>query len=391
MVTGIEHAPTAEGSLESLVVVLLDDVDRITEQAARRLQASLRSYGPVAVDDLCPVAHMNISNLLRLVLDPGMDRGRAELAYRESGETRASQGVTADDMLNGWRIGMETLREEAHHAAATVGVGDDVLLAFLEAMLRWGDVGMIATASAHREAEFETARHEEHHRTNLVRGILFGTVSTAAVRIQALAFGLDPAGSYHAVRARPGGDLTVRALERQLGVADGAGPRRGLAALVDGDLAGFVLAPLPETVAATVGVGPAVPLHELANSFRLATRAFEGAAAIAAQGPVEMNRLGLWPAVLADRDVGDELLRRIIDPVCAEGKAGLAALETVERYLANDLRLSVTAEQMFLHVNTVRYVAPGARPLLSRGTRRPRATLSPRLWRAAPARRTLVG
>jgi DNA-binding PucR family transcriptional regulator len=147
----------------------------------------------------------------------------------------------------------------------------------------------------------------------------------------------------------------VRALERQLGVADGAGPRRGLAALLDGDLAGFVLAPLRGPIAATVGIGPPATLDGLENSFRLATRALESAVAAELSGPVEIDQLGLLPAVIADSDVGDEILRRIVDPVLAHGKTGMALLDTVARYLENDLRLELTAEQLFLHVNTVRY------------------------------------
>jgi len=355
MLTGIDEGSSTEAALKHLVEMLLHDLDRIVEHAVEHLQAASRSYAVLAPGELAPVAATNISNLLTLVLDPDTDRACVERAYRESGEIRARQGVTSDEMLNGWRAGMEALREEAHEAAATLGLGADVLLAFLEAMLRWGDVGMVATASAHREAEFERARHEQHHRANLVRGILFGTLSTAAISVQAMGYGLDPAGTYRAVRSRPTAKATLGALERQLGVADGAGSRRGLAALVDGDLVGFVLEPVPRTVTATVGIGPPGPLHELANSFRLATRAFEGATSLPVEGPVAMDRLGLWPAVVADRDVGDALMRRIVAPLLAEGNAGVSVLETVERYVANDLRLTVTAEEMFLHVNTVRY------------------------------------
>jgi hypothetical protein len=214
---------------------------------------------------------------------------------------------------------------------------------------------MVATASAHRDAEFELARHEQHHRTNLVRGILFGTLAPATIRVEAGSYGLDVSAQYRALRARPDDELTVRALERQLGVADGAGPRRGLAALLDGDLVGFVVDPLRGSISARVGIGPPAALHDLGNSFRLATRALEGAAATDLTGPVSIAQLGLWPAVIADRDVGDELLRRIVEPVLAHGRTGEAVLETVVRYLANDLRLEVTAEEMFLHVNTVRY------------------------------------
>jgi hypothetical protein len=353
-----------------LAALLLADADRIAERAAARMQELLPSYAKVPLAELTPIVLANTRNLLGAIADPQTDRSRAEADYQASGETRARQGIAGDEMLHAWRIGLEVTREEAHVTAEKAGAGSAELLEFLEAMWQWGDVGMIATARAHREAEFELARHEQHHRTNLVRGILFGTLSRAAIGVQAAGYGLDLDGSYHAVRARPGGELTVRALERQLGVADGAGPRRGLAALLDGDLVGFVLAPLPGSIATTVGVGPPAALHELANSFRLATRALEAATATGAPGPVAMEQLGLWPALIADGDVGDELMRRIVAPVLAQGRTGEAVLETVVRYLDNDLRLEVTAEEMFLHVNTVRYRLRRFEELSGMGLRR---------------------
>jgi hypothetical protein len=351
----IEDAQDTAAAVRRLAEALLADVDRIAARAAARMQDLLPSYAKVPAGELIPVVLANTRNLFEAIIDPGVDRTRAESDYRAAGDARARQGIAGDEMLHGWRIGLEVSREEAHAVAHELGLGKDVLLEFIEATLRWGDVGMLATASAHREAEFEIARHEQHHRTNLVRGILFGTLSPAAIRVQASGYGLDLSGPYRAVRARPAGDVTARVLERQLGIADGAGPRRGLAALLDGDLVGFVLDPLPSSVTAAVGIGPPALLHELGNSFRLATRSLEGAIATDASGPVGIDALGLWPAVIADRDVGDELLRRIVDPVLAQGRIGEAILETVVRYLDNDLKLEVTAAEMFLHVNTVRY------------------------------------
>ena len=355
MAARTEEAQGTMTPLQRMAALLHADSERIAERAASRMQELLPSYARVPLDELVPIVLANTRNLLAIIQDPEMDRSGAEADFRAAGESRARQGITNDEMLTAWRIGLEVTREEGHRIADELGIGKDVLLEFVEATLRWGDVGMLATVSAHREAEFEMARHEQHHRTNLVRGILFDTLAPAEIRVQAAGYGLDLAGAYHAVRARPTSDLTMRALERQLGIADGAGPRRGLAALLDGDLVGFVLEPLPGTITATVGVGPPAALHELGNSFRLATRAFEGAAATCATGPVGMESLGLCPAVIADRDVGDELLRRIVDPVLAHGRTGEAVLETVVRYLDNDLRLEVTAAELFLHVNTVRY------------------------------------
>lgn len=341
--------------LHQLTEALLADADTLADRAAQRMQEQLPSYASVPLEELTPVVRANTRNLLEMILDPERDRTAADAAHREAGETRANQGVSSDEMLYGWRIGMEVTRERARETAEELGIDKGVVLDFVEAMLYWGDVGMLATARAHRDAEFEIARHEQHHRTNLVKGVLFGSLSPAAIRVQAGGYGLDLDAAYHAVRARPAGDLTMRALERQLGVADGAGPRRGLAALLDGDLVGFVAAPLPGTITATVGVGSPGALHELANSFRQATRAFEGGSAVGRSGAVTLGELGLMPAVIADGDVGDELLARVIAPVLAEDRIGALALDTVARYLENDLRLEVTAEQMFLHVNTVRY------------------------------------
>lgn len=342
-------------ALERLVEALLARADSLAERAVEGFQEMFPSYARHDRAALMPVVLRNTISLLESIRDP--DRGtEAELDfYRESGEQRARMGITSDEMLHAWRIGMKVTREQAYATAVELGIGDDVVLQFVEALLRWGDVGMLESAAAHRRTELEMARHEEHHRANLVRGILFGTLAPAAIRVQAATYGLESGATYCAIRARPTPEVSVRALEYGLGVADGAGPRRGLAALLDGDLAGFVQFPLRGSVTVALGLGPPATLDALENSFRLATRALEVATATGLSGAVGIDELGLLPAVLADRDVGDEILRRIIEPVLAHGKPGVTLLDTVARYLENDLRLELTADQMFLHVNTVRY------------------------------------
>ncbi len=217
---------------------------------------------------------------------------------------------------------LDTVREQAHAIALELELGDSVRLEFVEATLRLADTGMLATTKSHREAEFEMARHEQHHRANLVRGVLFGTLSPSAIHVRATAYGLDPTASYCAMRARPTSEVPARMLEAQLGVADGAGPRRGLAALLDGDLAGFVLAPVRSTVRAPVGLGPPATLDALEKPFRLATRALETAVATDRAGLVGIDSLGLAPAVIADGDIGDALLARIVEPIVAKGRTG---------------------------------------------------------------------
>ncbi len=139
--------------VKRLAGVLLDDVGRIAECSVARTQELLPSYAKVPAEKLIPVTLTNTRNLLEAVRDPDADPIRPEDHFRVSGETRVSQGIAADEMLQAWRIGLEVVREEAHPAARQLGIADDALLEFVEATLQWGDLGMRKSASAYRETE----------------------------------------------------------------------------------------------------------------------------------------------------------------------------------------------------------------------------------------------
>jgi signal transduction histidine kinase len=140
-------------SASLLAGVLLGDVEQIVERTTALMQERLPSYARWSCEDLIPVVLADTRHLLEAIRDPDSDRGRAELDHRASGETQARRGVTSDDLLQGWRIRLEVVREEAHARADELGIGDCMLLEFFEATLRWGEVGMCAFVSAHREIE----------------------------------------------------------------------------------------------------------------------------------------------------------------------------------------------------------------------------------------------
>jgi signal transduction histidine kinase len=140
-------------AVQRLADALLEDVERITSRSVRRMQELLPSYAKVPADALFPVTLTNTRNLLEAIRDPGADPGPADHHFRQSGETRLTQGITADEMLQAWRIGLETVREEAHPVATRLEMTDAALLEFVEATLQWGDVGMRSSAAAHREGE----------------------------------------------------------------------------------------------------------------------------------------------------------------------------------------------------------------------------------------------
>jgi signal transduction histidine kinase len=139
--------------VEQLAGALLDNVERIAARSVARMQELLPSYAKVPAEKLVPVTLTNTRNLLEAVRDPDANPVRDEDHFRVSGETRLSQQIAADEMLQAWRIGLEVVREEAHPVASRLGIADDVLLAFVEATLQWGDLGMRRSALAYHETE----------------------------------------------------------------------------------------------------------------------------------------------------------------------------------------------------------------------------------------------
>ena len=140
-------------AVERLVGALLDDAERIARHSAARMQELLPSYAKVPADELIPVTLTNTRNLLHAVGDQSVPHAGADDHSQLLGDARLNRGITADEMLQTWRIGLEVVREEAHSVAKRLEVSDAALLEFIEATLQWGEAVMPASTAAHREAE----------------------------------------------------------------------------------------------------------------------------------------------------------------------------------------------------------------------------------------------
>lgn len=312
------------------------------------------AYAAVPIEDLLPAISTNLE-----LMFPAMSSGRAftdaELTvFFEHGEARARKGVAIEELLRGWRLGTQALVDEMLGLARQTGVDEGLVLELTRSVLAASDVAVTAAARGHRNAELLSDREEQHRRAQLLRGILLGTLSPSEMRAGVEGYGLDPDRQYRAVRARPTQNMPADRLERLLGAAPGGHDPRGVTALIDRDLCGFVDRPPPETTDAAIGLGPVTSLDGLESSFRQASRAALTAAAFGLRGVYDLGRLGLLPAVVADDDVGDQMVRRYIDPLGDTG-AGRDVLATVRHYLDGGMRVDTTASALFVHENTVRY------------------------------------
>lgn len=125
------------------------------------------------------------------------------------------------------------------------------------------------------------------------------------------------------------------------------------AALLDGDLAGFLIEP-PRDVEGVVGFGPPRPLTRLSESYRMAARALVTAEACGLRGAYDIAALGLRTAVAIDADVGELLRKRYLEPLSVGGSSR-ELIATVRTYLACGMHVERTATRLFVHQNTVRY------------------------------------
>ena len=334
---------------------LLAQRAQVAARVREAIQVQLSSYRTMPREALNNEVGFQVEQVLRSAHAGHAAVSDSELVELAAiGETRAHQGVPVDDMLRAWRIGVEVVIGYAREAARQLDIDDAQVLEFVQSTLAWSDVAMVTTARAHRKTELALALAEEERGTSFVRGALFGTTPATELRIQAEAYGLDPTREYVAVRAWLGEDSAQRKLERAIGFHDPLRHRRGICAVIDGDIAGF-LSEAPPTIAhSAVGYGPPRPLDRLAESYRLAARALMTMQACGLRGVHDIASLGLRAAVVMDADVGDWLRKRYLEPLEAGGSP-CELIATLRAYLGCGMHVERTATRLFVHQNTVRY------------------------------------
>lgn len=338
----------------NLLAALAASVDEFVERFVERMRGEISAYAQVEPVVLAPATREAMTTVFG-AMQGGRPFRETELAtLADHGEVRGRQGLSLDEVFAGWHVASRMLLDDLVAVGRESGVSDRELLDLSHELLRVVDVAMLASARGHHRAEFEIARLQQNHRADLVRGILFGTLGPASIRLQIESYGLAYDREYYAVRSRPTAAVPMRDLERVLDLQPAGGRPHGLAALVDGDLVGFVDHAPPAEIGVAVGLGPAVRPDRLEASFRRATRAMTTAIAFGLRGTHDLARLGLLPAVVADAEVGAELVGRYVTPL-GTGDAADALLETVRTYFAHEMRIDRTAEALVLHPNSVRY------------------------------------
>lgn len=345
--------PNETDQRRALVDALLADQDAIASEVRAQIQAQLPAYEPLPGEALEREVGVQIERVLASVRD-GEGTTPELVDLSEIGEARAQQGVPIDEMLRAWRIGVQVVIERARDVGSELGIEPAEVLDMVQSTLAMSDHAMLKTAGGHRHAELELVRQDSERRAAFVRAVLSGTLTSADARTQAPGYGLDPTAEFVCVRGRAAEDSSRQALERALGFHEAAQHRRGLATVIEGDLAGFLLEPPTRAVPGVVGLGPPRPLDALADSFRFATRALSTADSFGLEGIHDLKSLGLRSAIAADPDLGEALSERYLKPLGATG-SGDEIIASLRVYFAMGMHVERAAEQLFVHPNTLRY------------------------------------
>jgi hypothetical protein len=331
---------------------LIADRDLLTKRIRVNLREQLPAYRLVSDRELDWGFRIDLdSTLIAAREGPEAVTDEHLAGLTPVGEARARQGIAIQDVLIAWRIGVQIVLDRATEIGPQLKISPEEMLRFVRALIAASDRAMEIIVSAHRGAELELAQREHERRATVVREALLGTIAPVVVRAHAEACGIDPTYEYVAIRAEPGTDERTQR-ERQLGFQSTVTPREGLGATIDDDLAGFLRRPPAGELAFAVGVGPPRPVERLPESFELASRALATMRAFGLVGVKDIDSLGALPAIVADRAVGEALVRRYLEPLAGSQTEIAASLRAL---FECDMHIERAAEQLFVHPNTLRY------------------------------------
>lgn len=199
---------------------------------------------------------------------------------------------------------------------------------------------------AYRETELSLARTAHAARTQALRDLLHDGPPTRIVEA-----GLDSAKLYHCWIADVTDTSQMRPIEAAMTSPD------GVSGLVEGYLCG-VTARLPATARpehTLVVAGPAVPVSELAGSYRLCAAALASARSLGLRGLRPLTSLALVVAADAHPRLGDMLADEHLAGLDVEDEFHRLLAETALVYLAHGSRADLAAVALHVHPNTVKH------------------------------------
>ncbi|RJQ81811.1 PucR family transcriptional regulator [Pseudonocardiaceae bacterium YIM PH 21723] len=317
---------------------IVDRRDRIVDGVVGRIREDMPGYARLAPGEFQRSLPKALDMTFAALLEDRLLNAAELEAMREIGALRARTGIPLEELLRSVRVINRMVLTEVTDIGKAHNVEANAMLELHGFIFDVIDQAVLAVTAGHQQVELERSRSDERRREDFARAVLLGASDLMDLRVVAQGFGLDPDVDYVPFRTRD--PVAARRLAAPGGAA--------FTVALDGDVAGFATALVAEPEVA-VGRGPAQRLDRLATAFGEATRALHTAIAFGRTGLLGLDELGLLPAVLADTETGDRLVRRYLEPV--DG----VLVETLRGFLRHGQHIEHTASALFVHPNTIRY------------------------------------
>jgi PucR-like helix-turn-helix protein len=371
----------AEAALERIQAVLRRDEERFVDA----IQAAIREQLPAL--ESVPDAALRDSIRFDYHRALGALDGAGDKPVDAAGAERVLGACTAEQLAAARRVGVRCAWELLGADPAMKAIDEATRLEGLYAIWAWADAIQAEESAVRWRAELRLAGAGagEDDRSWFLRALLHGTLSADDLRSRGTAYGILPSARYFAFRARPSAGADKRELAREIQSSGGEDGFGVLAGTLDGDVCGVVSRMPRVTGEGIVGIGFEAEVPRVADSFGMATRALETAAAFGLEGVVTIDDLSLRPAVLAESHLGDRLVRRYLEPLTALGEFGATVEETVRAYLGHGMRIDESARALYVHPNTLRHRLDRFQQLTGADLRKTQDVLE--LWWALERRR----
>ena len=330
--------------------------DAIADATIVRLYADIPSYSVVPradlVDSIRSIVSIVVGVLETGVVPPAADIRQAEI----SSVARSRLDIPIQDIMQAFRFTMNSIQSAVVAEGNARDLAPEVMVRMTSLLWNFSDAYTANQVQVHRSADIDRALRIARRRQEYVRAVAFGILGSSEAGDAGREFGLDPSADFSAVRAR--GDDTD-GTERLRSQLEAQARRRGaqaLFAVIGDECVGIVADNLASTaVEATIAVGGAARLDDMAASFRTASRILDTARALGLKGVVGIADIGWRLAGASAPEVHGYLESRYLEPVRSHGAFGNEILQSVSAYLTHDRSIPRAAGSIPLHVNTLRY------------------------------------
>ncbi|TFI44841.1 hypothetical protein E4P29_03530 [Rhodococcus sp. 1R11] len=349
---GVQDSESKSAAVLARLAADVPEVIRRTERQVRELS----TYDALSSPELAEAIGRNVTDAVETLQTNQLpSRHRLTELAEKVVRHRIAQGIPVEDMMRTYRVSLAVISDRFIELAMEADI--DAQEALRSSRLLWSlsDAFMTCVALEYQRLSVESALLDDQAKADLLQGLLFGTGNMAEMTRACETRGLDPSGSFYAVRARATGTGNLSAICRDLQHRGAGSSGTAVVSPFRGDAIGLLSAVPNAVEGAVVAVGAPMPLSHIAQSFASASRVLDAAIRLGRAGVLEMPDLSWRITALGDLEISGLLHERYIAPLEDRGEFGEQLLQSVRHYLACDRNIPAAADAMFVHKNTLRY------------------------------------